>query len=96
VSVSVDESREDCSAPKIDYSGGPTPERPGLRVGSDEQNFPPSHSEGGSDGARVIDRVDLSVDEDEVGSHLRSKRNGCKRGERKVGWEMSHAPEFAF
>ena len=64
-------------------------------VGSDEEDATAANCERGSHWAGIVDGVDLSVDENEIGRRLRSEHRWCERGERKVGWEMFHAPEFA-
>ena len=91
----VDDPRDYRFAIEIDHSRGCVREHSGFGVGSDEQYAAATDRQRGSNWAGIIDGVDLSVDEYEVSFRLRSKHRWCERGERKVGWEMSHAPEFA-
>ena len=93
--MGVDDARDYRFAIEIDHSRGCIREHSGFGVRSDEQYAAATDRQRGSNWAGIVDGVDLSVDEDEVSLGLRSDRYRCERGERKVGCEMSHAPEFA-
>jgi hypothetical protein len=93
--VGVDDARDYGLAIEIDHLRRCVREHSGFGVGSYEQNAAATDGQRGSNWAGIVDGVDLSVDEDEVSFGLRPKHGWCERGERKVGWEMSHAPEFA-
>lgn len=83
--MGVYDSRNHCGAVQIDDLGRRTGKHLCLAIGSDEENASAPNRECGSRGARVVDGVDPSIGENEIGGPLRSEHGGCERDNRKVG-----------
>ena len=70
---------------KIDYQRRRARQNSRLRIRSDEEHAASTHCQRGRARSRVVDRVDLSVGENEIGGSLRFEHCWCERGNRKVG-----------
>ena len=83
--MGVNNSRNDRGAMKVDYLRGWTSECLRFAIGSDEDNARAANRESGSFGSRVVDGVDPSIGENEIGGTLRSEHGWCERDNCKVG-----------
>ena len=70
---------------KIDYQRRRAGQNSRLRIGSDEEDAASADCQSRRAGTRVVDGVDLSVGENEIGGSLRFEHCWCERGNRKVG-----------
>ena len=83
--MGVGNSRNYGGPVKVDYQRRRAGKNSGLRIRSDEEDAASAHCQGGRARTRVVDCVDLSVGENEIGGSLRFKHCWCERGNRKVG-----------
>ena len=83
--MGVGESRDYGGPVKIDYLRRRAGQNSRLSIRSDEEDTPSAHCQGGRARTRVVDCVDFSVGENEVGGALRFEHCWCERGNRKVG-----------
>ena len=77
VGVRVDHAGDDCASPEVEHARGGSLECHRFAHRAGEGNASVAHGQGGNDGARVVDRVDAGVGDDQVGgsSGLRFKRS---------------------
>jgi hypothetical protein len=85
VSMGVGEARNHSGPAKIDYQRRRAGENSRFGIRSDEEHATAAHCQGGRARARVVDCVDLSVGENQIGGALRFEHCWCERGNRKVG-----------
>ena len=83
--MGVSESRNHGGPVKIDNQRRWAGQNFRLRIRSDEEDAASAHCQGGRARTRVVDGVDLSVGENEIGGSLRFEHCWCERGNRKVG-----------
>ena len=83
--MGVGESRQYGGPVKIDYLRRRAGENSRLRIRSEEEDAASAHGQGGRARTRVVDCVDLSIGENEIGGSLRFEHCWCERGNREVG-----------
>jgi len=88
--VRIDDTWNHSGTAKVDDLSGRTRKRSRFAVGADEEDTSGANCQRGNHRSRVVDGVDQTICENEIGSGLRSEHHWCERGYRQVGCEMFH------